>query len=111
MDSINSIFDVILNNFDLGFCISVNILTYLIVKFIEDINPKKVISVLYKRIILIGCVILIAGFYFYYTEISKGIILNSSILAPVFWSWIMKPVCKKLGIDYNKEVVIKDDDN
>ena len=30
------------------------------------------------------------------------LILNSAILAPVFWSWVMKPICKHFKIDYKQ---------
>lgn len=30
------------------------------------------------------------------------ILINSSVLAPVAWSWIFKPILKKIGVDYKK---------
>jgi len=89
----------ILNNFDFGFVISVNIITYAIVKIIENITKKKL-----KRIfkILVTIVVTI-GFDFIfikYTEIDRQILLNSSILAPVAWDWVIKPICKLIKIDY-----------
>lgn len=89
----------ILNNFDFGFVISVNIITYAIIKIIESITKKKL-----KRIFKIIATILVTisfDFIFIkYTEIDKQILLNSSILAPVAWDWVIKPICKLIKIDY-----------
>lgn len=89
----------ILNNFDFGFVISVNIITYAIVKIIENISKKKL-----KRIFkILATIVVTIGFDFIfikYTEIDKQILLNSSILAPVAWDWVIKPICKLIKIDY-----------
>lgn len=89
----------ILNNFDFGFVISVNIITYVIIKIIENITKKKL-----KRIFkIIATIVVTIGFDFIfikYTEIDKQILLNSSILAPVAWDWVIKPICKLIKIDY-----------
>ena len=89
----------ILNNFDFGFVISVNIITYAIVKIIENINKKKL-----KRIFkFLATSVVTIGFDFIfikYTEIDRQILLNSSILAPVAWDWVIKPICKLIKIDY-----------
>lgn len=89
----------ILNNFDFGFVISVNIITYAIVKIIENIIKKKL-----KRIFkILATIVVTIGFDFIfikYTEIDKQILLNSSILAPVAWDWVIKPICKLIKIDY-----------
>ena len=99
MEIINNIIQIILNNFDLAYCISVNILTYLIIKIIDSLNGKKVISTWSKRIVLL-VVILSTGVIYNLIGCDNKILLNSAILSPVFWSWIMKPICKKFKIDY-----------
>ena len=89
----------VLNNFDFGFVISVNIITYAIIKIIENITKKKL-----KRIFkIVATIVVTIGFDFIfvkYTEIDKQILLNSSILAPVAWDWVIKPICKLIKIDY-----------
>lgn len=35
------------------------------------------------------------------------ILFNSAILSPVFWSWVIKPICKYFNIDY-KDINILD---
>ena len=40
---------------------------------------------------------------YYITGNNPKLIINSAILAPVFWSWIGKPICDKLNIGYHKD--------
>ena len=96
---INNIITTIISSFDFAYCISVNILTYLIIKIIDELNGKKDVSTWSKRIVLL-VVILSTGVLYNLIGCDNKILLNSAILAPVFWSWILKPICKKFKIDY-----------
>lgn len=96
---INNIITTIISSFDFSYCISVNILTYLIIKFIDSLNGKKAVSTWSKRIVLL-VVILSTGVLYNLIGCDNKILLNSAILAPVFWSWIIKPICKHFKIDY-----------
>lgn len=95
------IIDTLLENFDISYCIAVNIATYLIIKFIDDINSKKIVPRYCKRIILLLVIIVMAIIY-HIVGINTKVIVNSAILAPVSWSWIFKPLCGRLNIDYRK---------
>ena len=101
MEYIKEIIDITIKNFDFSYCISVNILTYLIIKFIDSLNGKKVVSTWSKRIVLL-VVILFTGVLYNLIGCDNKILLNSAILAPVAWSWIFKPIFKKLGIGYKE---------
>ena len=96
---INNIITTIISSFDFAYCISVNVLTYLIIKIIDSLNGKNVISTWSKRIVLL-VVILSTGVFYNLIGCDNKILLNSAILAPVFWSWIMKPICKRFKLDY-----------
>ena len=96
---INNIITTIISSFDLSYCISVNILTYLIIKIIDELNGKKDVSTWSKRIVLL-VVIFSTGVLYNLIGCDNKILLNSSILAPVSWSWIIKPICKYFKIDY-----------
>ena len=96
---INNIITTVISSFDFAYCISVNILTYLIIKIIDELNGKKDVSTWSKRIVLL-VVILSTGVLYNLIGCDNKILLNSAILAPVFWSWILKPICKKFKIDY-----------
>ena len=104
---ISNILNTTLNNFDIPFCIATNIGTYLIIKSIEDIRKNIIGSVWRKRIIFL-LVSIILGVLYCLDGANYKIIINSIILAPVSWSWIFKPICAKLNIDYKQ--VIKDTD-
>ena len=100
MEILNNIIQTTLESFDFAYCIIVNLMTYLIVSSVNDIINKP-LTTWYKRLILLGVIIFI-GMIYYLCDGSVKILLNSSILAPVFWSWVLKPICKKFGIDYKQ---------
>lgn len=101
MEIITNIIETTLNSFDFSFCIIVNILTYLIINLINSRNGNKNLTTWKKRFVLIGVIIFISIFYLCDNS-NKRIVLNSAILSPVFWSWIMKPICKKFKLDYKQ---------
>ena len=100
MEYLSQLIDLTLQSFDFGFCIVVNILTYLIIKIIDS-KKNKPLTKWQKRLVLLSA-ILILSIVYYFIGSDLKLIINSSILAPVFWSWIAKPICDKLGIDYRK---------
>lgn len=99
MEYIKEIIDITIESFDFSFCLIVNVLTYTIIKFIDSVNGTNKVSTWIKRIIMLCSVILISIGY-YITGTDTKLIINSAILAPVSWSWIFKPICKYLNIDY-----------
>ena len=103
---INNIITTIISSFDFSYCISVNVLTYLIIKFIDSLNGNKTVSTWSKRIVLL-VVIFSTGVLYNLIGCDNKVLLNSAILAPVFWSWIIKPICKYFNIDY-KDINILD---
>lgn len=102
MEYIEEIIDITIKSFDFSFCIIVNILTYVIIKLIDDINGINKVSTWTKRIVML-CSVIVVSIIYYIVEIDLKLIINSAILAPVFWSWIGKPICNKLNIDYRKD--------
>lgn len=101
MDVINQIITTTINSFDFSFCIIVNVLTYLIIKLIDELNKDKEVTTWTKRAILLIC-ILSTGVVYYLLDQDTKLLINSAILTPITWSLIFKPVCKMLGIDYKK---------
>lgn len=99
MEYINQILNTTIKSFDFSFCLIVNVLTYTIIKFIDSINGIKKVATWTKRIIMLSSVIFISIVYYIIGSDTK-LIINSAILAPVSWSWIFKPICKYLNIDY-----------
>ena len=99
MEIINNIIQTTLESFDFAYCITVNILTYFIISIINDKRGHTDLSTWAKRLVLL-IVILSTGVLYYLVGSDTKVLLNSAVLAPVFWSWILKPICKKLKIDY-----------
>lgn len=94
------IFDNAIQGFDLSYCLAVNILVYLVVKGFE---LKNILLTQWKKRIVLLVVIGIMATLYHLMGADSKVLLNSSILAPVSWSWIFKPLVKLLNIDYNKE--------
>lgn len=102
MEYLNQIIDTTIESFDLSFCVTVNILTYLIIKLIDELNGSRKVATWTKRGVMLISVIIISIAY-YVIGSNPKLIINSAILAPVFWSWIGKPICDKLNIGYHKD--------
>lgn len=102
-EAISTIINNTISSFDFPFCISVNVATYIVIKFITDYKKKGKVSTWNKRLIFLIMSTIIATIY-YLTGSEPKTILNSFILAPVSWSWIFKPICDKLNIGYNAKL-------
>lgn len=89
-------------HFNLSFMLCVNVLTYILIKAIDDLNGDKIVGTWTKRLVMIiSCFAIAAGYRAGGYE-ETVILINSSVLAPVAWSWIFKPILKKLGVDYKQ---------
>lgn len=102
MDYIQTILDNIIANFDFAYMVSVNVLTYMIIKLIDYLNKDKNVTTLVKRIVLVSCVVVLAVAYLLTGYDNYVVLINSAIAAPVFYSWILKPILKKLKINYKQ---------
>ena len=100
MEFINEIINSIIQSFDFGYCVVVNIVVYLTIKTFDSIKEKR-LSKWQKRIVLIISAFVL-GIVYYFTGSDMRIIANSIILAPVSWSWVFKPICVMFNIDYKK---------
>ena len=101
MELIYSAVQTTLSSFDFAYCIIVNVLTYIIINIINSRNGNIDMSTWSKRGILLCCIAVISCFY-YFTGSDLKLILNSAIISPVFWSWIIKPICKHFRLDYKQ---------
>ena len=99
MEIITEIIQTTLNSFDFAYCIIVNILTYIIIKIIDGINKDSKVKNSIKKLVLFVS-ILTTGVVYWAIGRDLYLLINSAILAPVTWSFIFKPICKKFGIDY-----------
>lgn len=97
---IDVIVDGILSNFDFGFMFIVNVLTYIIIKVIDYFNGDNKVPTWQKRCVLVISIAAMAGIYIAAGYDNAIMLVNSAILAPVFWSWAVSPILKKLGVGY-----------
>ena len=101
MEIIYNTIQTTLNSFDFAYCIIVNILTYLIINIINSRNGNIDMSMWSKRIVLLLCIVIVGSFY-YFTGSDIKLVLNSAIITPVFWSWVIKPICRHFKLDYKQ---------
>lgn len=97
---IDVIVDGILNNFDFGFMFIVNVLTYIIIKVIDYFNGDNKVPTWQKRCVLVISIATMAGIYIATGYDNAIMLVNSAVLAPVFWSLAVSPILKKLGVGY-----------
>lgn len=97
---IDVIVDGILSNFDFGFMFIVNILTYIIIKVIDYFNGDNKVPTWQKRCVLVISIFTMAMIYIASGYDNTIMLVNSAVLAPVFWSWVVSPILKKLGVGY-----------
>lgn len=97
---IDVIVDGILSNFDFGFMFIVNVLTYIIIKVIDYFNGDNKVPTWQKRCVLVISIAAMIGIYITAGYDNTIMLVNSAVLAPVFWSWVVSPILKKFGVGY-----------
>ena len=98
----SQIINQVLNNFDFIYMLIINILTYLIIKSIDSMNGEKKVPTWLKRVVLLFSIIVVYSYYKVNDYPNTIVLINSTIAAPVFWSWCLKPLFKKFGINYKQ---------
>lgn len=93
----------VFDSFDIIYILMINIVTYFLIKTADYFNEDKKVPVLTKRIFLILATVIMFCIYKYndYDDVLK--LINSSIAAPVIWTWVLKPIINKLKIGYKKD--------
>ena len=99
MELINQILQTIINSFDIAYCLVVNLLTYILISSITTVIHKQITRV-WKRVILCISIIIFSIVYINFGSINIRVLINSIILAPISWSWVFKPIVKRMNWDY-----------
>lgn len=99
---ITDIINQVLSNFDFAYMLVINILTYMVIKLIDYLNKDKNVNTWTKRIVLVCVSAFIFILYYVNNYTNIVILINSTIVTPVFWSWVLKPILKKFNMDYKK---------
>lgn len=96
------IINQLVRNFDFALMVVINVVTFAIIKAVDELNGDKVPTTWQKRAIFVAAAVAVALLYSFTTDISVNVIINSCIVAPVAWSWLGKPIASRLGIDYKQ---------
>ena len=102
MNFIEKILDLIISNFDFSYMITINVLTYIIIKGLDYLNKRKNVKTITKRIVLIISIIIITVGYILTDYQDYTVLINSAICAPVFYSWVLRPILIKFNIGYKQ---------
>ena len=102
MDFIEKLLDLITTNFDFSYMITINVLTYIIIKGLDYLNKDKNVKTITKRIVLVISIIIVTVSYILTDYQDYTVLINSAICAPVFYSWVLRPILIKCDIGYKK---------
>ena len=69
-------------------------------KTFDYFNGDNKVPTWQKRCVLVVSIAAMAGIYIAAGYDNAIMLVNSAILAPVFWSWVVSPILKKLGVGY-----------
>lgn len=98
----DNIINQIINNFDFAYMLVVNVLTYMVIKLVDCFNGEMQVTTWQKRLILVLSILIITAIYLIIGYENKAVLINSAVVSPVAWSWVLKPAIDKLGIGYKK---------
>lgn len=99
---IDSIINSILSQFDFSYMVAINIVTYIFIQIWDNINGEKLLTTWEKRLMMLIATSIVLFSYKLCHYDNNIMLINSTIAAPVFWSWVLKPILSKLGVDYRK---------
>lgn len=97
-----AIIDGIIAQFDFGYMFTINVATYILIQVLDNLNGEKLLTTWQKRLVLLLSIVIVATVYKIAHYPNDIVLFNSTIFAPVFWSWVLKPILDKFGIGYKK---------
>ena len=99
---IDSIINSMLSQFDFSYILAINIVTYIFIQIWDNLNGEKLLTTWQKRLMMLLATIISLVSYKICHYDNNLILFNSTIAAPVFWSWVLKPILDKFGVGYKK---------
>lgn len=102
MNYLDIVIRQILDNFDFAYMLCCNILCFVMIKAHDEFNGTKKVPTWNKRLYLIVSILLLGIVYYNVGEVKVTVLVNSAILAPVFWSWVAAPVLRRFGVKYKQ---------
>lgn len=99
---IDNIINGLIAQFDFAFMFGINISTYVFIQVWDALNGDRLLTTWQKRLMmLLATIITLIAYKLCHYE-NNIVLFNSTVAAPVFWSWFLKPVLSKFGIGYKK---------
>lgn len=93
----------LINNFDYGYILIINLIAYILIKITDYFNGDKKVPLITKRILTVISIIIMFCIYKAYDYPNDLKLINSSIAAPVIWSWVLRPLFVKFKIGYKQD--------
>ena len=103
MEVVNKVFDLLAANIDFAFMLSVNVMTFLLIKFADEKNKQKKVSRFLKRLITLLAGIALAVPLVLLSALEIKVALYSFVLSLVSWDGLFRHIIKKWGIGYKDE--------
>ena len=94
------IIDTILSNIDFTYLFAVNLITYLCIKLIDELNKERVVKTWIKRLVAFISGLLLSIILVYLEDQNIKVYIYSFVLSFFSWDWIFKPIANKLKIGY-----------
>lgn len=97
--------DLIYSSIDITFMLSVNVLTYLVIKIIDERNKEKEVTKWGKRIVTFTTAFIVSLPLYFTGAIELKVLIYSFILSLISWDLVFRPIIKSLKAGYrnNKE--------
>ena len=99
---IDNIINSLISQFDFAYMLAINIVTYVFIQLWDNLNGEKLLTTWQKRLMMLLATIISLVSYKICHYDNNLILFNSTIAAPVFCSWVLKPILDKFGIGYKK---------
>lgn len=99
---IDNIINGLVPQFDFAYMLGINIITYIFIQIWDNLNGEKFLTTWQKRLMMLLATVISLIAYKICHYNNDIILFNSTIAAPVFWSWVLKPILTKFGIGYKK---------
>lgn len=101
----------LLSSFDWQYIVSVNILTYVVIKALDEMNGDKAITYYMKLLIAIICGVVVSYLLICLEVINPADCIYNFILSLVSWDYIVKPLLKLISnkLDYKQKSKSEDD--
>lgn len=102
---------ILLSSFDWQYIISVNILTYVVIKTLDEINKDKLVTYSVKVLIAMICGFIVSYLLVELNMITVANCIHNFIISLVSWDYIVKPLLKLVNkkLDYKQKSKLEND--